>query len=326
MGSHWEVALLNRGGGEATQLDLLGLMPNVSVVRHQAAALPTWDIQAKRPTRMVVGLASPARYATLNLAEEHHVIEHAVSQNTGIDAVFVPEATRETLLKAIPQSHLFHFAGHGDFESQLGPTPGTTEGKGVLVLDDGYGDPQPIEAGELAVQLRQAGVRVAVLGACQSGRRDDVNVWSSVAAALLKAGLGAVVGMQTTIKDEHAIVFAEAFYKALLAGLPIDEAVTQGRIAVAAHDPRDWAVPVLYLRAEDGVVFPEYTQNPVLAATQQALRVKFRARVKEVYGAPVFVDIGKVYAGSLDIEMAVDTWDSDGSMLKIDTVGAGPLD
>jgi hypothetical protein len=81
-------------------------------------------------------------------------------------ADFILDATREMLLKAFPQAHLFHFAGHGDFESRLGPTPGTTEGKGVLILDDGYGDPHPIEAGELAVQLRQAGVRVAVLGAC----------------------------------------------------------------------------------------------------------------------------------------------------------------
>lgn len=295
----WEFVLLNRGGGEATRMDLLGLLPNVSIVRHQAAALPAWSVQAQAKSRLVVGLASPGGYAGLNLKQEQQVIEQAVAQNPGIEATFIPNVTREQLLNALPHTHLFHFAGHGDFRGHMGSQPGTTEGEGYLVFDDGYGDPSLVEAGELALHLRQGGVRVAVLGACQSGRRDDVNVWSSVAAALLKADLGAVVGMQYTIRDASATAFADAFYSALLTGLPIDEAMTHGRLAVAVTDPRDWGVPVLYLRARDGMVFPEQAAKSMLTDAREQLRIIARQHITELHGKATVVKIAQMTHGEI---------------------------
>ena len=107
-------------------------------------------------------------------------------------------------------------------------------------------------------------MRVAVLSACHSGRRDDVNVWSSVVAALLKADLGAVVALQYTIRENSTIALPRKFYRGLVARLPIDEAVASGRIAHSGNDVRHWATPVLYLRVRDGVMFPEYKDNPAL--------------------------------------------------------------
>ena len=302
----WEYLLLNRGGGEATVTDLLGLMPNVSIVRHQAAAIPAWDITAELPAQMIVALASPATYPPLNLKEEQRVIEQALGENPYMKATFVPNATSATLLPDIKPSHLFHFAGHGDFEKQMGSSPGTIEGKGVLIVDDGRGHPERVSASQLALQLRQVGVRVAVLGACQSGRRDNTNVWSSVATALLKADLGAVVGMQDTVKDKSAIAFAKTFYRALVSGLPIDEAVTSGRIAIACTDPKGWGIPVLYLRSPDGVVFPEYTADPGLEETRKQLRVTARQRIKELHGKAITVDIGRMTKGTVEAEQNID--------------------
>lgn len=302
----WEYMLLNRGGGEATITDFLGLMPNVSIVRHQAATLPAWDITAELPTQMVVVLASPATYPPLNLQEEQRVIEQALAENPDMKATFVLNAILATLLPDIKHTHLFHFAGHGDFEKQMGPSPGAIEGQGVLIVDDGRGYPERISANQLALQLRQAGVRVAVLGACQSGCRDTTNVWSSVATSLLKADLGAVVGMQDTVKDKSAIAFAKNFYRALVSGLPIDEAVTSGRIAIACTDPKGWGIPVLYLRAPDGVVFPEYTADPGLEETRKQLRVTARQRIKELHGKAITVDISRMTKGTVEAEQNID--------------------
>jgi len=277
----WEYALLNRGGGEAAVTDFLALIPNVSIVRHQAATLRAWDVKAELPARMVVALASPTGYATLDLDKERQYIEQALKENPHIKSTFVTNATLESL-KDIEKTHLFHFAGHGDFEKRMGSQPGQVEGEGAIVLENEHGDAAPFSVGQLALRLRHAGVRVAVLGTCQSGRRDDVNVWSGVAGALLKAGLGAVVGMQHTILDKSAVAFAGAFYKALVAGLPIDEAVTNGRLAVAHTDARGWGVPVLYLRAQDGIVFPEFADNPTLAETREHLLDIAQAQVVAV--------------------------------------------
>jgi hypothetical protein len=322
----WEYALLNRGGGEATTTDFLALLPNVSIVRHQAATLPAWEIETALPARLVVALSSPSGYASLHLDEERRLIERALEHNPRVEATFVAKATAETLLPE-GQAHLFHFAGHGDFERRMGAQPGTVEGEGVIVLDDGYGDPAPLNVGQLALQLRRAGVRVAVLGACQSGRRDDVNVWSSVATALLKAELGAVVGMQYTIRDDSAIAFADAFYHALVAGLPIDEAVTNGRIAVTQVDARDWGVPVLYLRARDGVVFPEYTADSSLEDVRKELVVRARQRIKELRGEAVTIKIGKMTHGSVEGEQEVEIVAEGGeaTVVGIDELDAGSV-
>ncbi|HET92200.1 MAG TPA: CHAT domain-containing protein [Chloroflexi bacterium] len=320
----WEYVLLNRGGGEAATTDFLALLPNVSIVRHQAATLPAWGVEAALPARLVMALAGPSGYAALDLDEEQRLIVRALEKTPHIEATFIPEATAETLLPEGP-AHLFHFAGHGDFERRMGAQPGTVEGEGMIVLEDGYGDPAPLSAGQLALRLRQAGVRVAVLGACRSGRRDDVNVWSSVAAALLKAELGAVVGMQHTIRDDSAIAFSGAFYRTLVAGLPIDEAVTNGRIAVAQLDAQDWGVPVLYLRARDGVVFPEYTADPDLEAAREELVVRAKQRIKELHGKAVTIKIGKMTQGRVEGKQEIEVVAEGGeaTVLEIDELGGG---
>ena len=324
----WEYVLLNRGGGEATMTDFLGLMPNVSIVRHQAATLPAWEVEAELPARIVVALASPAGYASLDLDSERRAIERALGDNPHVEATYVTEATPETLLSDVARAHLFHFAGHGDFERRMGAQPGTVEGEGVIILDDGYGDPAPLNAGQLALQLRRAGVRAAVLGACRSGRRGDVNVWSSVATALLKAELGAVVGMQYTIRDESAIAFAGEFYRALVAGLPVDEAVTNGRLAIARDDVRGWGVPVLYLRAPDGVIFPEHTADLTLEEARDQLRVTARQRVKELRGKAVVVDIEEMTAGVVEAEQEIDTVAEGGeaTVVRIKRLGGGAVE
>lgn len=324
----WEYALLNRGGGEATVADFLGLMPNVSIVRHQAALLPNWETKAGLPARIIVALASPTGYASLNLDEERRVIEQALRGNPRVEATFVAEATTETLFSNVTRAHLFHFAGHGDFERRMGAQPGTVEGEGMIVLDDGYGDPAPLSAGQLALQLRRAGVRAAVLGACQSGRRDDVNVWSSVATALLKAELGAVVGMQYTIRDDSAIVFSREFYQTLLVGLPIDEAVTNGRLAIARQDVRGWGVPVLYLRAPDGIVFPEYTDDLTLEEVRDQLRVTARQRIKELRGNAVAVEVKKMTRGTLNATQEIGTVANGGKAIgvRIERLGGGTVE
>jgi hypothetical protein len=137
-----------------------------------------------------------------------------------------------------------------------------------------------LAADRLAGLLRQAGVRVAVLGACESGRRDRVSPWAGVAPALVADQVAAIVAMQYRVRDSYAIKFARAFYTALAVGLSVDEAVSAGRLAVYDEDDmsRSWGVPVLYMRSPDGVVFPRISERASGSADA------FRTAVRQVVG------------------------------------------
>lgn len=314
----WEYVVLNRGGGEVTMMDFLGLTPDVSIVRHQAVTLPVWEAKAELPVRMVVAMSSPAKYPALSLDREQEAIELALKENNQIQPVFIPGVTLKKLQETKKPYHLFHFAGHGEYEKEMTIQPGVIQGKSSIILEDEYGDPVQLSADMLAVQLRHAGVRVAVLGACNSGLRDGVNIWSSIASALLKSDLGAVVGMQNIIRDDSAIIFAQEFYKALIAGLTIDEAMTNGRISVSVSDACGWGTPVLYTRTNDGVIFPEYAGNKELEDEREKLRVKVHQRIKELNGRLTGIRVGKMERGIIDLEQKIDTIRNGGKITGVD--------
>lgn len=324
----WEYLLLNRAGGEVSRTDFLTLSPSTSIVRHQPAEIPAKPIEASLPAQMVAALSSPEKWPRLQVDKERSVIAEALSGNEHIQVTWKHPAGKDTLWSGVAQAHLFHFAGHGGFPTEISGKPGKVAGQGLLVLQDEYGDPEEVEADELANRLREKGVRVAVLGACESGRRDDVNVWSSVAASLTKVGLGAVVGMQFRILDTSAKNFATEFYRALVAGLTIDEAVSNGRIKVAEKDTCGWGTPVLYLRSEDGLVFPEYTADPSLEPLRERILIEGEEYITTLRGEATTVYIDDLLEGDVKGKAVIDTVAKGGkhTTVRIKRVGGGSVE
>jgi len=264
----WEYAYVSPPDtppGQKGTEGFLGLNRRISLVRYEVMgqAPGTLDPVGTGPLRMVALLATPddPGYAELKLDVERGSIQKALEDVAGIRVEFYPDATVETLEDALTrEAHVFHFAGHGQFEGDLGLAFRSMEGKGFLVLLDEGRRAKLFPADRLARNLAGRGVRLAVLGACEAGRRDQVNAWTGVVPALTRAGIPAVVGMQYTIRDNSAIAFSRRLYRALADGQPIDAAVTDGRLAIfnrSSDDERDWGVPVLYLRADEGVLFPK---------------------------------------------------------------------
>ena len=135
---------------------------------------------------------------------------------------------------------------------------------GMMLLEKEDGTHHIAWADEVAEILMDQGVQLVVLNTCQGGSQAGGSIfnWSGLAAALLEAGVPAVVAMQMEISNEAAIAFARGFYGALLSGVgSLDEAVAEGRQAIfemKMADERDhlaWGTPVLYLRTPDGVIF-----------------------------------------------------------------------
>jgi hypothetical protein len=296
----WEYSYISDAPGAKTANGFLALDPRISIARHEALAVPGDWFEAPTRRRVLVAMASPKPYEKYrklaHLPKEQQAIQQALAGVAGVDAVFVPVyqsgangevpgATIRQLAGALMErTDVFHFSGHGEFVQGIT----ADEGRGTLIFSDAKNEAFPVSGESLAELLKSKGVRLVILGACEGGRRDGQNVWSGVAAALLRIGIPAVVAMQFTIDDKLAAAFVGAFYRALVAGFTVDEAVASGRAAIRLEalegkkNIRDWGVPVLYLRSPGGAVFkPIQNQQAVQQAVQQTANL-VEQRVREV--------------------------------------------
>ncbi|MCP4213784.1 MAG: CHAT domain-containing protein [bacterium] len=306
----WEYALLNVGGGESVETDFLSLMPDISITRYPAATKPLVKEnvgEVGQKVRLLVASSNPAGPGKLDLAKELDSIRRAVDNNERITATYLANATQDSLFKHLDDVRLFHFSGHGDFHGTGGDHWGSIKGNGSIALGDPDNAESRINAQQLALQVRRAGVRVAILASCKSGYRDDYNQWSSVAGALLKADVGAVVCMSHDISHSSTQAFVAAFYEALTTGLSIDEAVCYGRLAAVQTSSHDWGVPVLYLRSADGIIFPQYTENSTLEENREKIRLRTKQYAGKILGKLLGADIPRMTKGNLKVVQGVDS-------------------
>jgi hypothetical protein len=310
----WEFAYLQMHTGEKDRRHFLALNPQVSLVRHEALMMRHRPLTGATPERLrlVAAMADVEGYPRLNLARERQVIEEAL-RDWGVAGVtiawepFIEDATYDALMVALRKGcDLFHFAGHGVFEQNaIDPQTGAPIGAGSIVLekDKETKEPHLLAAGELALLLQNARVRVAVFGACESGRRDGLSAWTGVAPAIVERGVPAVVAMQYEVLDDHAVAFSRMFYASLAAGLSVDEAVSAGRLAMlgaSTENNVEWGVPVLYMRSPDGIIFPELAARKSETATAIRRVVQQTIDVIEQGGEVVGI-VAKRAKGSFEV-------------------------
>jgi hypothetical protein len=349
----WEYMYLDRtGSADESMLGFLALDPRIAIIRHEALPVPPLSPAVSGDLSVLAALASPPDLELLQLDVEEKVLHQALDGQPGITLGLRKNATLEAVQNGLAGANVFHFAGHGGFVQQAGAKPGTLTGTGFIALDD-----QRIDAETLGVNLRGNGIRLAVLGGCETGRRAGTYVWGGVAPALARAEIPAVVANQYSILDSCAIAFTRKFYAALAGGLPLESAVQAGRIEAYNTDRtgRDWGVPVLYLRAAEGTLF-EGAANPAVRANARAIAeadVKVRveevaaggfltgAKVREfvagklnvsvviggtVHGEVVGFEAGSVGSGSINVDVSADTVEDGGSVYGtvLDVFGEPP--
>lgn len=284
----WEYLYIPRPDTPPDQRSTEGFLvldQRISLVRYEAMGEPavSLDPVGTGPVRLVALLSNPnkpPKYPGLDLETEQRNIENAMREVRGIEAQFFPQGRVLDLERAITTGvHIFHFAGHGDFLTEMAAKFGTLEGKGALVLIGEDGRPELFPVDKLGPNLRGCDIRLAMFGACKTAQRDQHHPWTGVAPALNRAGIPAVVAMQYSIRDANAVAFSRQFYSALASGETIDAAVTKGRLAIfnrsdldSVQYERDWGVPVLYLRTSGGALFPKAEPGTTGAVDRRALR------------------------------------------------------
>lgn len=273
-GSHlatypWELIHLGRARGYLARSRLTPL------VRYLDVEQPTVLPPIEEPLRILVLAASPTHHPRLDIADEEEKIRDAWGTAAPAEVTFVrglsPEELRERLLRG--RFHVLHFIGHGEFsESPSGSA------EGALIFENFYGWPETVSASTLAEVTRDLRhLRLVVLGACDSARfprHRGADPYSGVAAALVLAGVPAVVAMQFPVSDDAAIAFGGALYRALAASDPVDAAVTEGRIAMRLGNDQslEWAIPVLFSRLAPGTILGDRGSRGGPSALRERVR------------------------------------------------------
>ncbi len=332
----WEYLALQEARGEQRDTDFLALRPDVSIVRSERLPPRRLGPPERDTARIVAALAAPDGEQELDLGRDRAAINEAIEDlNTEagrklFDLALADPAFPAQLDPLLEEpAEVFHFSGHGLFESGLGS-------EGVLLLVKSDDDASAVRLGsqKLGVALASAGVRLAVLGACDSGRRNGTDVWSGVAATLAHAGIPAIIGNQFRIRDGAAGTLIAKVYPRILAGVTVDEAVAVARRAIylqsGASSP-DWGVPVLYLNHDSGRLFPspdELTVERVADAMRAAAALDGGGteRFRDWVGKSVTV----VQAGTLVQNVGVQAGEINGNVvvnqIDVDLYAMHPAD
>jgi hypothetical protein len=260
----WECLFSLEQGG------FLGLQRRTPILRHMRLPLPPGRAPVAQALRVLIVSSQPCSMPQLTLKKEGKRIADALGTLPGVETYPLHnpsvEELRDTLLEK--DFHVLHFMGHGEFDAE--------SGQGVLYFTNADGSDRAVSGTLLASHLADLhSLRLVFVNACETACANARAPFAGVAAALLRAGLPAVIAMQRPIGDESALEFSRAVYRRTAAGDPVDAAVTEGRLAIARGQgtPLEWGTPVLFLRAEDGRIFAP-------AATATAPDTSMPARIE----------------------------------------------
>jgi hypothetical protein len=324
----WEYMFLQQTAGEPGPGDFLALRKDVSIVRADAVETRA-SLPEKKPTQRIVGvLSSPDdQRPQLDVNRDKEALENAVQelQNlAGEHVVEVSWAKRPSTLTSIEQvlaggADLFMFAGHGVMQAAK-DDPAGIEGQLILETEDyqsySYG------GSALAQLLKDAGVRLAILGACDTGRRDGQNVWNGIAPALIRQNVPCVIANQFAIRDSSAALIVTRLYPFLFAGYTIDEALYEARKGIFQSKgllERDWGTPVLYLQEDIDTLFFPTIEKAGEKPSDIWMRVVMK--IHSIEGEVTGIKGANVKGGTLNVDATVDTVSGKFTGMEFDDIG-----
>ncbi len=195
--------------------------------------------------------------------------------------------------------HVLHFDGHGVYDRHAGLGALCFEHPDDARRARGKRRPLNVPSPELGALLRDQGIPLVFLEACQTAQAESAN--ESVASALLKTGVGSVVAMSHSVLVETSRRFVEAFYRALSHGERVGSAMLAGQrelkddpvrgrvFGVGEFRLHDWFVPVLYQDRDDPQLFLETPSRQ----TREDWRARLMNRLGKLPEAPAHGFVGR---------------------------------
>ncbi|MBK9092440.1 MAG: CHAT domain-containing protein [Anaerolineae bacterium] len=229
-----------------------GLNLQRSIVRFPPVGRTATAVASPTPLRILLAVAGPTDQRTLKTADEIALVRSALAPlGNRIELVEIDHVQVSDLLPRLRETfHILHFIGHGLFD--------VSSSTGNLILENEDHLSDPVDAKTLGQLLAGSTMRLVFLNACETSQTANSTDAYGIADVLVKAGVPAVVAMQTAVRDDYATLFARHFYSGMAQGLPLDDCVGEGRRGVfvkAGFGSFDWAIPVLTTRVSDGRLF-----------------------------------------------------------------------
>ncbi|NES99132.1 MAG: CHAT domain-containing protein [Sphaerospermopsis sp. SIO1G1] len=208
---------------------------------------------ADLPLKVLLVISSPTNLAQLDVTGEEKLIREALAKHIAsgtIELDVIQDANIRNINQKLREKsyNIFHFIGHGVFENNKGQIALVdNDGKSKLLDDESFAN----------FFLGNSNVGLVVLNSCQGATVSSHQAFAGTAPNLVRKGIPAVVAMQYSILDSTAKLFADEFYRTLALGWPVDAAIQTTRNAISMEvglDQPDFATPVLYMRAKDGII------------------------------------------------------------------------
>ena len=253
--------------------DFVALSAGTPLVRYIPLPESMPPLRVTPPIRILAIGVSPSDLDGLDIERERSRLTAALAPLQGkgiVELEWIPGQTWSDMQEALWQGpwHILHFVGHGGFDENR------QEGIVAFARPDGKADYKRATSVGRVLGDHEP-LRLAVLNACESGRTDATDLFSSTAGTLVRKGTPAVVAMQYEITDDAAIELSRSFYGAVARGIPVDTALTEARkgLATSFEDTLEWGTPVLYLQAPDGVLFDIAAAPAVVPAVAAAAAI-----------------------------------------------------
>ncbi|MEU6138998.1 CHAT domain-containing protein [Streptomyces sp. NPDC047081] len=233
---------------------------SVPIVRALQLMDPISPVPLSLPLRVLGMSAVPSDLPELDEKKERDRIAHVFQQQGSdkVDVHWLPGDRWQDLRQALQSGtwHVLHCVCHGGFDEE--------NGTGYIQLSGAGGSAMRVAAEDFQRLIGASPhLRLIVLNACESAVSGSGDVFSSTAAALVRAGAPAVVAMQYEITDEAAFVFASYFYERIAEGFPVDRAVMLARDEVKMSlGTLEWATPVLFLASDTTQIFTSGPKEP----------------------------------------------------------------
>ena len=250
--------------------DFVSLFVRTPVVRQVETDLPPLD-PFKPPLRVLFVMADVTGYLEVQKELDHLEAVRTASSGIEMEIVTIRDASRQAFLEALEREkyHVVHFSGTG---IAWGAKSGTSfEEQSLVLMNSGGGKLSPdagIAVNQLvsAEQLQQAlagqnELRLVYLSACKT----DWLAWK------LAPSVPAVIGMRGDPSVNGCISFTEGMYTAILAGQPLDAAVSLGRERMNRQSPgvREWGLPAFYMQMADGALLDAGGPGPMAKGLTQ---------------------------------------------------------
>lgn len=192
---------------------------------------------------------------------------------------------------------IVHFSGHGNNQGEI-----------IVSDDNGHSNPITKEALIALFQTLKDNVRLVILNSCNS---------SKYAQALTKV-IDSTIGMQASINDYTAILFAASFYRAIGFGRSVQQSFEQGVTSIMLENALGKEIPQLY--AKKGVKLSNlYIGNKLIEPAQ----IVFNDKDGELFARDSASNLG--YGISLEANTQSSSGDF-GEGLRVISSNWGPFD